>query len=186
MDLSSETGAPSPSNPYMFCGFFLSQENPRNRNYIKHHQASSSSLIEAVKLKYRFHPHCFATLERFKPIPSHKKHKTTISIQGTVTFSLETEQFGLWHLVHAKHTEDKMAGVFLSLAWVTWNIYLWCLWKWSKRDLESPWMGKESDGLRSWNQSEPIGLQSKWLLQAENMPPWNTPQKDGLMKVKIV
>lgn len=31
---------------------------------------------------------------------------------------------------------DMMAGVFLSLAWVAWNIYLWCLWKWSKRE---PW-----------------------------------------------
>lgn len=107
---------------------------------------------------------------------------------------METEQFGFWHLGHPKLLgEDMMAGVFLSLAWVAWNIYLWCLWKWSKRDLEC----NESDGLRlngkeisrlsSFNPNQ-LACRANGSCKVKACPGILNKkiQKDALMKVNIL
>eukprot|EP00435_Cladocopium_sp_Y103_P072315 s204_g39.t2 len=75
---------------------------------------------------------------------------------------------------------DMMAGVFLSLAWVTWNVYLWCLWKWSKRE---PWHRVYSNNAEPYapvEECSACGL--RWLAkQATHTDPKGTqccPDKD--------
>ena len=119
----------------------LSQENPRNRNYIKHLQASSSSLIGSVELKWLFHPHCFATLECSKPIPkpqNNTKQPFLFRVLWHSVWKLNNSGFGIWCMRSTLRTRWRefswvwpgspgisICGVYGNGPSVTWNPHEW-------------------------------------------------------------